>query len=181
MNQGVVSVCAEAELPEVVDLVNAAYRGEGGQSGWTSEIGLVDGMRVTVEALRQELAETPDLRIHLLRRPPKLLACVRCQDGRGRHGEAACGISMLAVRPGLQDGGLGRHMLEYAEIQGRARGARLARMTVVQVRTGLIAWYRRRGYVLTGETEPFPYADARFGVPRRLDLEFVVLQKELTG
>ncbi len=180
MSRGVVSVCADAELSEVVDLVNAAYRGEGGQSGWTSEIGLVDGRRVTVDALRRELAEAPDLCIHLLRKPPELLACVRCQNGRDRNGEATCHISMLAVRPGLQAGGLGRQMLEYAEMQGRARGARLARMTVVSVRTGLIAWYLRRGYLLTGETEPFPYADARFGVPQRSGLEFVVLQKELT-
>jgi ribosomal protein S18 acetylase RimI-like enzyme len=86
---------------------------------------------------------------------------------------------MLAVRPGLQDAGIGRRMLEYAEAQGKARGARLARMTVVSVRTGLIAWYQRRGYRLTGETEPFPYDDARFGTPQRRDLEFVILQKEL--
>ena len=52
-------------------------------------------------------------------------------------------------------------------------------MTVVNVRDTLIAWYRRRGYILTGEAEPFPYDDARFGVPKRDDLSFVVLRKRL--
>jgi len=177
--RGVVSVCSDAELPELVALVNAAYRGQGGQSGWTSEIGLVDGARVTQESLRDEMRATAGLRIFLLRAPPELLACVRIEDGRGQQGEPACYISMLAVRPGVQDGGLGRQMLEFAETQARVRGARLARMTVVSVRTALIAWYERRGYHRTGETEPFPYRDERFGKPQQEGLEFIVLQKEL--
>jgi hypothetical protein len=53
-------------------------------------------------------------------------------------------------------------------------------MTVVNVRHSLIAWYERRGYRLTGQTEPFPYADPRFGIPKRSDLAFVVLRKPLT-
>jgi hypothetical protein len=53
------------------------------------------------------------------------------------------------------------------------------RMTVIRQREGLIAWYRRRGYEPTGETEPFPYGDERFGVPLRDDLEFVVLEKPI--
>ncbi len=88
---------------------------------------------------------------------------------------------MLAVRPGLQDQGLGRLMLDYAEAQGRTRGAQLARMTVVSVRHSLIAWYERRGYRRTGETLPFPYDDPLFGEPQRPDLEFVVLEKRLQG
>lgn len=175
--RGVVSLCTDAELPELVALVNAAYRGEG---GWTSEIGLVDGQRVTLDALRGEMAAAPDMRIYLLREPPELLACIRVEDDRGVHDEPVCTISMLAVRPGWQDAGLGRRMLEFAESDGRARGARAARMTVVSIRTSLIAWYERRGYRRTGETEPFPYDDARFGRPQRRGLEFIYLQKELT-
>ena len=52
-------------------------------------------------------------------------------------------------------------------------------MTVVNVRDVLIAWYLRRGYHETGETEPFPYGDDRFGIPQRDDLCFVVLEKDL--
>lgn len=50
-------------------------------------------------------------------------------------------------------------------------------MTVVNVRDTLIAWYVRRGYRLTGEREPFPYGDNRFGTPLRQDLHFEVLEK----
>jgi len=179
MTGGVISVCSESELPELVALVNAAYRGAGALPGWTSEVGLVDGERVTLDALRSEIAATPSLRIYLLRAPPKLLACVRVEDGQGAQREPVCYISMLAVHPEVQDGGLGRRMLEFAEAEGRERGAQAARMTVVSIRTSLIAWYERRGYRRTGETEPFPYDDARFGEPQQRGLEFVVLQKEL--
>jgi hypothetical protein len=46
------------------------------------------------------------------------------------------------------------------------------------VRESLIAWYERRGYRRTGETEPFP-RDTRFGEPQRPDLEFIMLEKDL--
>jgi hypothetical protein len=52
-------------------------------------------------------------------------------------------------------------------------------MHVVNVRDALIAWYLRRGYRKTGETEPFPYSDDRFGAPLRDDLSFLVPEKEL--
>ena len=53
------------------------------------------------------------------------------------------------------------------------------RMTVISIRTELIAWYKRRGYAFTGETRPFPTDDPLFGVPARHDLEFMVLEKPL--
>jgi hypothetical protein len=59
-------------------------------------------------------------------------------------------------------------------------GALRVRMTVVNVRDILIAWYLRRGYRRTGETNPFPYADNRFGAPLRDDLSFVILERDLT-
>jgi hypothetical protein len=55
------------------------------------------------------------------------------------------------------------------------------RLTVIQVRDSLSAWYERRGYVRTGETKPFPYGNDRFGLPQRPDLQFEALEKELGG
>ena len=52
-------------------------------------------------------------------------------------------------------------------------------MTVIANRGELIAWYERRGYVLTGERRPFPLDDPRFGLPKTRDLAFVVLEKPL--
>lgn len=52
-------------------------------------------------------------------------------------------------------------------------------MTVLEARDTLIKWYERRGYCKTGETEPFPYDDDRFGVPIRPGLQFEVMKKVL--
>jgi GNAT superfamily N-acetyltransferase len=78
------------------------------------------------------------------------------------------------VRPDLQARQLGRQILAEAEARARAEGALRVRMTVVHLRDTLIAWYQRRGYVLTGETLPFLHSD-----PPRDDLRFVVLEKRL--
>ena len=46
-------------------------------------------------------------------------------------------------------------------------------------REELLAWYERRGYHRTGIKKPFPAVDPRFGIPRRDDLRFEVLEKAL--
>jgi GNAT superfamily N-acetyltransferase len=81
--------------------------------------------------------------------------------------------------PTRQKCGLGKILLSAAEQWVRERGGKRTRMNVVNVRDALIAWYLHRGYHKTGETEPFPYGDDRFGAPLRNDLSFLVLAKDL--
>ena len=82
--------------------------------------------------------------------------------------------------PEAQGNGTGRALLAEAERVARDEWhARMMRMTVIDVRTELIAWYERRGYRRTGEYRPFPYGDARFGIPKRDDLRFEWLVKDL--
>ena len=52
------------------------------------------------------------------------------------------------------------------------------RMTVIDIRDELIAFYQRRGYRRTGITRPFPYGDERYGIPKRDDLRFEILRKD---
>jgi ribosomal protein S18 acetylase RimI-like enzyme len=85
---------------------------------------------------------------------------------------------MFAVSPLLQGGGIGHGLLAEAERIARAEyAATTMQMTVITQRQDLIAWYVRRGYVVTGESKPFPHGDERFGQPRRDDLSFDVLAK----
>jgi ribosomal protein S18 acetylase RimI-like enzyme len=95
-----------------------------------------------------------------------------------RQGDAGY-FGMFAVDPGEQGSGLGKQVLAEAERiareEWRCRGMR---MTVIVQREELIAWYGRRGYRRTGEYQPFPYGDERFGIPRRDDLRFEVLLKD---
>src|SRR5690242_3353845 len=76
---------------------------------------------------------------------------------------------------------LGRKLLAAAEDWVARQGGRKVKMTVVNVRDTLLAWYARRGYPPTHETKPFPYDDKCFCIPRRDDLQFVVLHRWLFG
>ena len=85
---------------------------------------------------------------------------------------------MFAVDPTQQGRGTGDALL--AECERIARDEwhlPVMRMTVIDVREALIAFYLRRGYRRTGILKPFPYGDTRFGIPRRDDLRFEVLEK----
>jgi ribosomal protein S18 acetylase RimI-like enzyme len=177
MNQ-TISDCGPEDLADVSAVVNAAYRGEGGVSGWTSEVGLVAGPRISVAALTEDLASSVHVSILALRQGSELLACVRREYMESPSKVPLCYISMLAVHPRAQDRGLGRVLLRHAEVQGHLHGARAVRLTVVSIRDSLIAWYERQGYVRTGE-KGIPYQDVRFGTPLRSDLEFVWLEKTL--
>jgi GNAT superfamily N-acetyltransferase len=162
------------DVPAVVALVESAYRGESSRVGWTTEADLLGGQRTDADDIAAIVAAA-DTRLLLALEGDTLLGCVMV-----RREPAAVYVGMLAVRPELQAKGVGKQLLAEAEARGRREfGARRARMTVIEQRQDLIAWYLRRGYVDTGHVEPFPYDNPRFGMPKREDLRFVVLAKEL--
>lgn len=163
-----------ADVDTIVALVQSAYRGESGLRGWTTESHLLDGQRTDVADV-SALIGRPDSRVLLAESAGHLLASCHLER---RDGYAYFG--MFAVDPGQQGSGLGKQMLIEAERIARAEWqCRSMHMTVIVQREELIAWYGRRGYRRTGEYLPFPYGDERFGIPRRDDLRFEVLQKEL--
>lgn len=162
------------DLPEIVALINLAFRGE---VGWTLESRYIQGERISLETLKENIADHPEA-IVLIWRDKKdgtLLGSVWLQPRQ----VDAWYMGLLAVRPEMQGQQLGRRMLEASEEAIRQRGAKRIRISVVNVRERLTTWYERRGYVRTGEKEPFPYGDDRVGKPLREDLEFVILEKAL--
>jgi GNAT superfamily N-acetyltransferase len=165
------------ELPAIAALVNSAYRGETSRQGWTTETDYIGGQRTDPATLAADLAANPAARLLVMRDAPDtpLLGCVWLEPAEA----GVWYLGMLTVRPDLQARQLGRSLLAAAEAFAAEEGSQRIRMTVVNVRDTLIAWYERRGYALTGQTRPFPYDEPQFGVPLRPDLEFVVLEKEL--
>jgi len=163
-----------ADVPALVPLVTSAYRGEASRAGWTTEADILDGNRIVPEVLLDDLSR-PRSRIVLAERNSDLVGCAHV-EARGEAGY----FGMFAVRPTLQAAGLGRAILAEAERIARVEWrVQRMRMTVIDLRVELIAWYERRGYRRTGETVPFPATDPRFGLPKRDDLRFAVLEKEL--
>jgi ribosomal protein S18 acetylase RimI-like enzyme len=166
------ATAADVEL--VVALVESAYRGDASRAGWTTEADLLDGQRTDSREVSELVAAT-DARIVLASEADEVVACVLVrQEGDAGH------IGMFAVRPTLQNRGVGSALLACAEhVAQEELGAEKTKMTVIEQRPELLAWYARKGYRATGATEPFPYGNERFGVPRRMDLRFLVLEKEL--
>lgn len=164
----------DADVPALVALVTSAYRGDASRAGWTTEADLLDGERIDADVLRGDIARARS-QVLLAEHACRLLACahVADDDGLGYFG-------MFAVDPRQQGGGIGRALLAECERVARERwGLATMRMTVIDARDELIAWYERRGYRRTGEHSPFPYGDTRFGIPRRDDLRFEYLEKAL--
>ena len=168
------------DIPALVALVTSAYRGEASRAGWTTEADFLDGNRIDPDVLREDIGR-PRSRV-VVAEPAagtdaaaEMLACAHVADvdGAGYFG-------MFAVRPGLQRAGVGNGVLvECERIAREDWGLPAMRMTVIDLREELIAWYERRGYRRTGTFKPFPYGDPRFGIPKRDDLRFEVLEKPL--
>ena len=158
------------DVASLVELVESAYRGESSRAGWTTEAELLDGQRTDpreVEAVLEHIVVAED-------ETGQLVGCCTLVP---REGHAYFG--MFAVRPGLQGGGVGSQLLARAEELAREQDLDFVEMTVISTRKELVDYYVRRGYKDTGERRPFPYGDERFGRPKRDDLDFTVLAKEL--
>ena len=171
----IIDPATAADLPALHALVESAYRGDSARGGWTHEADLLGGQRTDLAALSHQI-EDPAQAIHVARDGAGLAGCVAIAD----RGGGTAYIGLVTVDPERQASGLGRQLLIAAEEHAtQSFAADRAEMTVISLRTELIAWYQRRGYALTGETRPFPAADPRVGLPQRGDLGFVVMAKPL--
>jgi len=169
----------EGDYTEIVNLANLAFRGTGVGASWNSEADFIEGQRLDETLLRADLATKPNAQLLTYREDPDgdLLGTVWLEPKE----DGVWYLGLLTIRPDLQKRQMGRTLLAAAEGFAKERGARCIRMSVVNVRKALIAWYERRGYTLTGETQTFPYGDERFGRPLRDDLHFVLLEKDISS
>ncbi|ARJ44357.1 hypothetical protein B1H58_19445 [Pantoea alhagi] len=167
-------VC-EDDIAAVTALLNQAYRCIGGDGGWTNEGGIIAGNRISEETLRQEIASKPDSSLLLWKMQSKIRGCVWMEPIT----DSTWYLGSLAIDPLLQNCRYGRKLIAAAEQWCSSRKGNTIRLTVLDVRHTLINWYERRGYTLTGETEPFPVEDTRFGIPINSGLRFVYMKKIL--
>jgi len=164
-----------ADLSAAHALIESGYRGESARTGWTHEADLLEGQRTDLDELEELLAD-PARQLLVLRDGDTLAACVALTD----KGDGLAYLGLLTVDPVRQAFGLGRLLLAAAEDHAALDlAAARIEMTVIAQREELVAWYVRRGYLPTGERRPFPYGNPRAGLPKRDDVEFVVLEKRL--
>jgi GNAT superfamily N-acetyltransferase len=167
-----------ADVPAIVALVESAYRGDASRAGWTTEADMLDGQRIDPQGVGEVIAKA-DSRVLLGFAPSEnagdLLACCHLEKQAD-----SCYFGMFSVKPTLQGGGVGRAMIEQSERLAHDEWkCTKMEMTVISIRDELIDWYQRRGYRRTGRFKPFPYGDERFGIPKRDDLRFELLEKIL--
>jgi ribosomal protein S18 acetylase RimI-like enzyme len=163
-----------ADVRAIVALVESAYRGDASRAGWTTEADLLDGQRVDVVSVA-EIVIKRGSSVLLAEIDGVLVACCHLE----KQGQA-CYFGMFSVKPTQQGSGVGKLMIVEAERIAREEWkCTKMEMTVISVRDELIAWYERRGYRRSGLFKPFPYGDARFGIPKRDDLRFELMVKPL--
>jgi len=162
-----------ADAAQLAELINSAYRGESSRQGWTTEADLLDGRRTDVEDILHLIAG-PDSKLLLCRRGGELLGSVHLQ-----HQDRQVHIGMLAVKPSSQNLGVGKRLLQAAEVEASQtwRANRLL-MAVIPCRTELIAFYERRGYRRTGIVKAFPLNPVLW-VPKVTGLSLELLEKQV--
>lgn len=168
-----ISKAKKTDAEQIAALVNSAYRGESSKQGWTTEADLLVGRRTdTDEILR--LISNEDSMFLLYKTESKLIGSVHLQ----KQAEQIC-LGMLAVNPSLQRKGIGKQLLQAAELAAQKTwGISKLVMDVIACRSELIEFYERRGYRRTGVNKAFP-VNPELWSPKVADLRLEVLEKIL--
>lgn len=154
-------------------LINSAYRGESSKKGWTTEANLLGGKRTTELELTEIITDKKNI-ILKYSENNKIIGCVLLKK---KVNELYLG--MLTVSPELQNSGIGKKLLQQAEVVAMEMGLFKIEMTVISVREELILWYKRHGYIDTGVRQPFPTSDVYISTSEE-PLEFMVLEKSVS-
>jgi acyl-CoA-binding protein/ribosomal protein S18 acetylase RimI-like enzyme len=162
------------DIPALLQLLNSAYRGESSKQGWTTEAHLIAGEQRTDAATLQQVIEQPgSVILKIQNANNEIIGCVNLQ----KH-EDKLYLGMLSVSPALQGGGLGKELLHAAEDYAKEVACNKIYMGVVSVRAELIDWYKRHGYVETGERKPF--VEDSISGKHLQELEFLMLEKNIS-
>ncbi len=139
-----------ADLTGLSSLIEAAYRGPESLTGWTSEAGMLDGQRMSLDELSEAIEGEGKVILLVEGEGGAPIGCA----GLTRTA-AGAEFGKFAVRPALQSAGLGKRLLAACEHWLATQwGGGVMTLTVIQGRPELRAYYERRGYRITGATLP---------------------------
>ena len=160
------------DIPALTTLINSAYRGETSKKGWTTEAHLLEGKRTDDPEMTEILLDAKNTILKYTENNQIIGSVLLVEKEHQLY------LGMLTVSPELQNSGIGKKMLTEAENHAKALGLSSIIMTVISVREELIAWYKRHGYVDTGEREAFPESEIHVTISDE-PLEFVFMEKRL--
>ncbi|KIO52607.1 GNAT family N-acetyltransferase [Flavobacterium hibernum] len=160
------------DIPALTILINSAYRGETSKKGWTTEANLLEGKRTNEEELTETLLDPKNTILKFTDNNTIIGSVLLIEKEHQLY------LGMLTVSPELQNSGIGKKLLAEAENHAKALGLSSIIMTVISVREELVAWYKRHGYVDTGEREAFPESEIHVTISEN-PLEFIYLEKKI--
>ncbi|WP_264529664.1 GNAT family N-acetyltransferase [Flavobacterium sp. N502540] len=158
------------DIPVLTTLINSAYRGETSKKGWTTEANLLKGKRTDEQEMTEIFLDPKNTLLKYTENDTIIGSVLLVEKGQQLY------LGMLTVSPELQNSGIGKKMLAEAENHAKALGLSSIIMTVISVREELVAWYKRHGYVDTGEREAYPENEIRVTISKK-PLEFIYLEK----
>ena len=161
------------DVDDIVDIVNLCYRGDASKGGWTTEADLIEGTRTDRDEIAALVAQ-PNSVFLLCHANGDLVGSVHIQKQL-----SSCYLGMLVVKPGLQGAGTGARIIQAAEDYAQSvwHSSKMT-MTVITVRSELIAYYERRGYRRTGRKKELKF-DKTHGMPLVEGLELEFFEKDL--
>lgn len=142
------------DVPGILPVVEDAYRGEG---GWTTEAHLVRGARTDADEVAGMVADDDVVLLVAVGPDDQVVGCCYThREGPDDLGRSSAELGLFAVAPRAQAGGIGATLLEAQAELLSADGVEVLRIRVLESRPELHGWYRRHGFVPTGELLPFP-------------------------
>jgi predicted N-acetyltransferase YhbS len=148
-------LACQSDIPALETLVHEAYRGGKASVEWKNEHDIVGHERATAQDIQSMLADANAAVIVAESDDDekRLVGSVLVE----RSSPEKSMIGMLAVDPGWQNVGLGKHLVRAGEEHAATTfGSTIACMCVYSVRKGLLDWYKRLGYEPTGEVNKLP-------------------------
>jgi len=168
-----IQIALPKDVGALVKLLNNAYRGEASKKGWTTEAHLIGGeVRTDETSVLDVIGKEGSVMLKYSNDTGTIVGCVNLQKHLNK-----IYLGMFSVSPEQQGLGIGKKILNAAEEYAKENNTDAIYMTVISLRTELIEWYKRHGYVDTGKKQPFD-EDGLTGNHLQ-PLEFIILEKKV--
>lgn len=162
-----IRLAGQHDIHVLVELINLAYRSD---QGWTHEHGIVCGDRINEKQLKAQLTQE-NFKLYVFEQEGYIHGCIGLTITQN-----LVEIGSFAMHPTMQNQGVGKQLLKFAEYWSLNNYPHLKiSMSVLSIRSELIAYYLRRGYQHTDQIEAYPL-DADVGTPI-VPLHLIILEK----